>query len=88
MSHSVNASLAGNKVDARKNTTIIASLPPAGTGFDDRKETPSMFPNPRKNMWQMKDNGWTPRQYPTDVYGGGGDPYVRSFLPTYYLRIV
>ena len=30
-------------------------------------------------MWQMKDNGWTPRQYPTDVYGGGGAPYVRSF---------
>ena len=37
-----------------------------------------MFPNPRKNMWQMKDNGWTPRQYPNDVYGGG--PYVSEIL--------
>ena len=48
-----------------------------GTGFDGRKESPAMFPRPSKNMWQLKDNGWTPRHYPNEIYSGSG-PYVSN----------
>ena len=33
-----------------------------------------MFPRPSKNIWQLKDNGWSPRHYPSEQYTGA--PYV------------